>query len=421
MKKSLSVLINEIYYSNGSRMHTQHFIDTTIQNYKLFFNISSILDLKSLEESFHLLQSYKSEAMSKEDSIEKVKKDSSILDSVYNAIKPNMYWLHMIKYLVSKETLGLGDCHVMFYSDNDRLRRLFSATIADDSELNTYEVFNSQENALFNDKTYNHNSDYLNLLVFDEETSFDINESSESQDTGCEISLVQLLEDPVDDKEELRIRNFGKHKLVQVKTLKNICDVRNLKDGLFHELKWPEEEYYIDFVTSPNCIEKDFWSTIATFDEKHVGANHIVPARKVGRTLGIPTANIRMDRTLIKTQDLYPGVYYGKSKLIFDESCVPYMTNYQEVMDKMGDHQNKEYDTIYSIGPPLQYDIQDFYYEALILSKFPVTEFYGLKISSKIQGFIRPMAKFPNFDSFVKSMWCDIKAAKSKFAKLPKL
>jgi len=80
----------------------------------------------------------------------------------------------------------------------------------------------------------------------------------------------------------------------------------------------------------------------------------------------------------------------------------------------MEDYVNKEYDAVFSIGPPLQYDIEDFFYEVLILEKFPVKEFYGLKLSSTILGFIRPMAKFRNFDSFIKAMWNDIGIAKMK-------
>jgi len=80
----------------------------------------------------------------------------------------------------------------------------------------------------------------------------------------------------------------------------------------------------------------------------------------------------------------------------------------------MEDFVNKEYDAVFSIGPPLQYDIDEFFYEVLLLEKFPVKEFYGLKLSSEIKGFIRPMAKFRNFDSFIKAMWNDIFTAKIK-------
>jgi FAD synthase len=80
---------------------------------------------------------------------------------------------------------------------------------------------------------------------------------------------------------------------------------------------------------------------------------------------------------------------------------------------------------VFSIGPPLQYDIKEYFYEVLILQKFPVEEFYGLKLKSSVNGFIRPMAKFENFDSFIKAMWNDIHAAtlklKMDFGNYPKL
>ena len=52
-------------------------------------------------------------------------------------------------------------------------------------------------------------------------------------------------------------------------------------------------------------------------------------------------------------------------------------------------------------------------------------EFYGLKLKAKLDGFVRPMAKFANFDSFIKAMWNDIHASKlklkSEFENFPKL
>jgi len=126
-----------------------------------------------------------------------------------------------------------------------------------------------------------------------------------------------------------------------------------------------------------------------------------------------------MERNFIANLNLYPGVYYGKSRLIYDEDCKDMIS--PEILDKMKDYINKDYNAIFSIGPPIQYEIKDFFYEVLLFEKFPVQEFYGLKLRAEIIGFIRPMAKFANFDSFIKSMWNDIETAKRKLKALDEL
>ena len=421
MKKSLPLFLSEIYSKSGLYSQSRQIKEDFNKNCKFFFNISSVLDLNSLEESFHILQSYKDEVQTKKESQDKLKKNNSLLEMVYGAIKPNVYWMHMIKHIVNKKQYSGNNCHVYFYSENEALINIFRNTIVNDTEISSYEVYSSLEKALYYDKIQTPSNGYSNQLIFDDEIILDQTDCVEFEGLSYKLTLIQQLGDPADEKEEFRVEKYGEHQLVKLKTLKNISEVKEIHDEVLFDVNWPSEEYKIDFESEPNCTEKGFWNNVVAFPDINVGANHIKSARKVGRTIGIPTANIYFDRELVKSQNLYPGVYYGKSKLIYDETCKPLMKNHEEVMEKMKNHLNTEFDAIYSIGPPLQYDIQDFFYEVLILNKFPVTDFYGLKISSRIQGFIRPMAKFPNFDSFIKAMWCDIKTAKSKLSISPKL
>ena len=83
-------------------------------------------------------------------------------------------------------------------------------------------------------------------------------------------------------------------------------------------------------------------------------------------------------------------------------------------MDSIYPYLNKELDCIMSIGPAPQYNIKSLIYEILIYENFPVKEFYGLIVKPEITGFIRPTAKFGNFDSFVKAMWNDIEVSKKQ-------
>ena len=95
---------------------------------------------------------------------------------------------------------------------------------------------------------------------------------------------------------------------------------------------------------------------------------------------------------------------------------------YRKMTEIISPFLNKKIMGVFSIGPPLQYNVEYFTFEALIFQKFPQKEFYGIKMQVEIHGFIRPMAKFANFDCFIKSMWNDIYTAKNELNSiLPRL
>lgn len=80
----------------------------------------------------------------------------------------------------------------------------------------------------------------------------------------------------------------------------------------------------------------------------------------------------------------------------------------------------QEIDCVMSFGPNRQYNQKNITYEILFQSKFPC-DFYGLRAAPIISGFVRPMAKFPSFDSFIKAMWNDIHISKMMLKLAPKL
>ena len=116
----------------------------------------------------------------------------------------------------------------------------------------------------------------------------------------------------------------------------------------------------------------------------------------MGRTIGIPTANLKLQQSCINNaHELLPGVYYGLS--FFDNN-------------------ETQYPMVASIGTNQTLNEKKMNYEILILHDFEGKEFYGENLSVEIQGFIRPESKFDGFDVFIRAMECDVSMAR-KFIK----
>ena len=117
----------------------------------------------------------------------------------------------------------------------------------------------------------------------------------------------------------------------QVKTLKNaeafsikvypdICLI-DAQKPLLNSIKWPEEEYYIKWNEPPNNTEKNYWNKVLKIEEKFPPSK-ITRGRQVGRTIGIPTANLTYEERDIFRKGLCPGVYCGRCTLFVNQESI---------------------------------------------------------------------------------------------------
>lgn len=78
-----------------------------------------------------------------------------------------------------------------------------------------------------------------------------------------------------------------------------------------------EEKYYVDKVNpSPDTLEASQWGSPIPIDNLVLGTGTIIQGKRVGRTIGIPTANLDFGPDKIEKYELIPGVYYGSCYLL---------------------------------------------------------------------------------------------------------
>lgn len=122
----------------------------------------------------------------------------------------------------------------------------------------------------------------------------------------------------------------------------------------------------------------------------------IVKGKQLGRTIGCPTANIKINSIEL---DIDEGVYYGSS-----------------VLDIAGQiHKNH---MVMSYGKNVQFNEENVSLEVHILAEFRdaltdnMLEFYGSTLEITIVGFIRPMKDFGSVDVLKKAIDIDKKVAR---------
>ena len=123
---------------------------------KLFFNVAQILDKKSLVESIRLLDSYQEGATQNGENQEQ--KIQSEIAKNYPAIKPNIYWMHLLRFLSSKEHSNYGRCLTYFYTEDLSLKKLFMDMISCDPDLSQFEVFDGLQDAFVYDNALDQNN-----------------------------------------------------------------------------------------------------------------------------------------------------------------------------------------------------------------------------------------------------------------------
>lgn len=171
----------------------------------------------------------------------------------------------------------------------------------------------------------------------------------------------------------------------------------------------PVESGFVDKVKKPVNFELKHWHSEYTFEHPlNLPPSEIIKGKQLGRTIGIPTANLSFDTSQLLANSLIPGVYYG-----FCSFCSPLKHSFLSNIDY-------PLQMVVSIGSNVQYSQNSLNYEVLILSsEIPNKEFYGESLKLRILGLIRPEAYFPQFSLFIRAMENDVFVAKEKLQGLP--
>jgi len=214
--------------------------------HKFFFNIGQILDKKSLVESIRLLKTYKEGTNDPANTSVFDENTQTELIKNYNAVKPNIYWIHLIKFLSSKDNLPNGNCLLYFYTLDQNLKSLFIEMISSDSQLNKYPIFDNIQDAFVYDNGLDCNNVLDRFIIFDDEISTKKEELEPIKAWDNEIIVVQTASEGAEE-------GFTQEKVhdsiyqVKIKTLKDLNQLKTLNEDLLQEVNWPQEEYFIDF------------------------------------------------------------------------------------------------------------------------------------------------------------------------------
>lgn len=146
-----------------------------------------------------------------------------------------------------------------------------------------------------------------------------------------------------------------------------------------------------------------FWGAEARLEPPVVVSGlQVIHGKRVGRELGIPTANLNVAQDLMAAHGLLPGIYLG---LI----AVNRMSN-----PALADCEHRPFPALFSFGYNPQYNQQTIQLEALICHDFGGAEFYDSTVDAVLESLLRPEARFASLDDFVHALQCDV-AQFSKF------
>ena len=159
-----------------------------------------------------------------------------------------------------------------------------------------------------------------------------------------------------------------------------------------------QDKYFVDCTSDPgDTAELSSWGITVQLEPSFLLKGEVIKGKQLGRTIGIPTANLKLTSSSQYSADtLLPGVYYG---VCFFEN------------------EETQYQMVASFGTNSTLNEKTMNYEILILHDFQKREFYGVDLNVEVQGFIRPESKFDGFDVFIRAMECDVAVAK-KFLKM---
>lgn len=252
----------------------------------------------------------------------------------------------------------------------------------------------------FSIKDFIEETDPENIIIISEteyrDEMIELRDYIENRD---KIKAEMVLLNSGDLKEEETKLEYKKFESFIDKEFLNFLD---LKEDLLDEVT---QKYSVDsFNTPTDTTELDYWDKYVLLESPvRIPKSKIVKGKQLGRTIGIPTANLPLDNSLICEFNLLPGIYFGVCLLFND--------------DRFKNLEGVQLPMVASIGTNRHFNEERISYEFMILHDFNGEEFYGSELSVTLSGFIRPEASFWTFDMFVRAMECDIKIAKDKIFK----
>ena len=188
--------------------------------------------------------------------------------------------------------------------------------------------------------------------------------------------------------------------------LASLASLREVGDFAF--LSLPIGASRVDFREDFRCPELDFWSGALALPRRvSLGPAAIVQGKKLGASLGIPTANLPLPQDFFQTSGLVPGIYAGSLEFL-------------EVRTQAGNldfAKGKSFPSIVSIGFNPQYNQTQPVAEAMILYDFGEAKFYESEVLISLEALMRPEAKFGTFEDFIFAMRNDVQAFKDSLAK----
>lgn len=192
----------------------------------------------------------------------------------------------------------------------------------------------------------------------------------------------------------------------QLDHLASLASLREFGDFAF--LSMPTGASRVDFREDFRCPELDFWSGALALPRRvSLGPAAIVRGKKLGASLGIPTANLPLPQDFFQTSQLLPGIYAGSLQFL-------------EVKTQAGNidfARGRSFPSIVSIGFNPQYNQTQPVAEAMILYDFGEAKFYESEVLISLESLTRPEAKFGTFEDFILAMRNDVQAFKDSLGR----
>lgn len=292
-------------------------------------------------------------------------------------------------------------------SDLEDLLKIDSKTLPNFEWVHIRNPYRSDEEPVLMKATFSASSTSSSSKSIDVDQNIretiDLKDSSSKQmneDEKCnleETSSGHNIKFPLNPPEvpEVQTKNFQKIFFDLLSCLKTLPQ--------FSFLRFPEPLFRVNASESFNSTELPYWATtFPLLPSVKVEPSPVIRGKGLGRSLGIPTANLPISPSWLNTHKLLPGIYEAKVRFLsMSNPEVEYSTE-------------KFLHAIVSLGYNPQYNQGSLVLEVMIMADFKSKEFYGSEVELFLTAFSRPEAKFSSFEDFIFAMSNDVEAFKSR-------
>lgn len=233
--------------------------------------------------------------------------------------------------------------------------------------------------------------------------TIDLNDGPSNQINEDDKSNIEEANSALDTKSPL---DPSRGPEIQTKRFQNIvfdslASVKSLPEFSF--LRFPEPQFRVNASEIFNSPELPYWAiTHPLLPSVRVEPSPVIRGKGLGRSLGIPTANLPISPSWLNTHKLLPGIYEAKVRFLsMSNPEIEYSTE-------------RFLHAIVSLGYNPQYNQGSLVLEVMIMVDFKSKEFYGSEVELFLTAFTRPEAKFSSFEDFIFAMSNDVEAFKSR-------